>query len=386
MMTSELLAPNSTPEIPESVPTSSIQRIKTKARNFYKKYEKYSELVIFFAGFLWDALTLQRIDSWLDNLFLLGYLILIGGLIILTLRRQNGAVFPKWLGKWEPRFPWVLQFCFGGLFSSYVVFYFKSASFTRTLFFFLLLVGLLIANEFIEDRLQNRKLLAVLYSFCCFSFLAFFLPVVLAIIKPWVFVLAGILSVAASLFVFAMGLRTKGVDWKISIRPVIPWVLGVFVLLNFLYFASLIPPVPLALKVGHPYHSVKKTSKGFEVKYVPPSWFYFWRKWDNPFYWTPGESVYCLTAVFAPTKVHVPLIHVWHYKTKDGWKVTDRMRFGITGGRDGGYRLYSKKSGVKPGNWRVEVQTENGLILGEIDFTVKKGAEPAPPLKTGLIK
>jgi hypothetical protein len=331
-------------------------------------------------------MTLQRIDSWLDNLLLLGYLIIIGTLIALVLQRQNGVAFPKWIEKFEHRFSWILQFCFGGLFSSYVIFYFKSASVSQTLFFFLLLVGLLIGNEFLKDRLQNRTLLAVLYSFCFFSFLAFSLPVLLAIIKPWVFVLAGVLSVIASLFVFAIGLRTKDVDWKISVRPVVPWILGVFFLLNILYFAKLIPPVPLALKYGHPYHFVKKTPKGYETKYVAPSFFRFWRKWDDPFLWTPGEEVYCFTAVFAPTKVHVPLIHVWSFKAEDGWKVTDRKRFSITGGRDRGYRLYSKKSGVKPGRWRVEVQTESGQILGEIDFTVKEASAPDPPLQTDLIQ
>jgi hypothetical protein len=385
-MSSEPLSPYSEPGAPESTQPALVRKVKLKIKGFYEKNEKYSNLAIFLLGFLWDAMTLQRIDSWFDNLFLLGYLIIIGALIILTLRKQNGVVLPKWIEKFEQHFSWILQFCFGGLFSSYVVFYFKSASLTQTLFFFLLLVGLLIGNEFLKDRLENQSLLAVLYSFCFFSFLAFFLPVLLAIIKPWVFVLAGVLSVAASLFVFALGLRKEVSDWKIAVRPIVPWILGVFLLLNALYFANLIPPVPLALKFGHPYHSVKKTTKGYEVKYVPPSFFRFWRKWDDPFLWTPGEDVYCFTAVFAPSKVHVPLIHVWNFKTKDGWKVTDRKRFSITGGRDRGYRLYSKKSGVKPGKWRVEVQTESGQLLGEVDFTIKEASAPDPPLQTNLIQ
>jgi hypothetical protein len=385
-MAADPLPQHSTPETPDPSPTSWIQRIKLRIKKFYENYEKYSEMAIFGIGFIWDSLTMTRVDSLLDDIILSFYQIIIGILIIYTLRRQNGMVPHRWFQKIESRFTWVMQFCFGGLFSSYVIFYFKSASFSQTQFFFLLLVGLWIGNEFLRDRLNNRILLSVLYSFCLFAFLAFFLPVLLTIVKPWVFVLAGVISAVVSLIVFALGLRTEGVDWKISLRPVVPWILGVFLLLNVLYFANLIPPVPLAMKFGHPYHYVKKTSDGYEVKYAPQSYFRFWRKWDDPFYWTPGENIYCFTAVFAPTKVHVPLIHIWKYKTADGWKKTDRMRFAINGGRDGGYRLYSKKSGVKPGEWRVEVQTETGQILGKIDFTVIPDPEPNRQLQTNLIQ
>lgn len=377
------------PGVSNTLPECSNRPLRTRVGQLYGRYEKYSGLAIFILGFLWDALTLRRVDSLFDNAFLLGYLILIGLFIVLTLRRQNGAVLPQWLQKYERRFPWIMQFCFGGLFSSYVVFYFKSASFTRTLFFILLLVGLLIGNEFLEDRLQNRTLLAVLYSFCFYSFMAFFLPVILAIVKPWVFILAGVLSAAASLCVFALGLKTESVGWKRSVVPVAPWVLGVFLLLNVLYFASMIPPVPLALKFGHPYHHVKKVSADcYEARYAPPAFFRFWRQWDDPFLWSPGESVYCFTAIFAPNRVHdVRLFHVWSRKTDSGWKVTDRIQFAIaTGGRDGGYRWYSRKSGVTPGKWRVEVQTENGQILGEIDFAVKRSHAPDPPLRTLLLR
>jgi hypothetical protein len=361
-------------------------RVFQKCRDFYVKHEKYSATGVFALGFIWDALTLRRIDNIWDNLILLGYLILIGAVIILNLRFENGAALPEKLRRAAPRFLWVMQFCFGGLFSSYVVFYFKSASFTRTAFFFLLLVGLLIGNEFLEKRLQNRTLLATLYSFCFFSFLAFFLPIILGDIRPRIFVLAGILSAAASFSVFWLGLAQGGKisGWKSAARQTAAPVLGVFLFLNILYFANMIPPVPLALKTGRPYHHVEKTPAGFEVKYVPPSIFYFWRSWDNPFYWTPGESAYCLTSIFAPGGVTVPLLHVWSRKTETGWITTDRMFFSIVGGRDGGHRWYSRKNNVSPGKWRVQVQTQTGQILGEVAFTIKQAPEPRRPLKSRL--
>ena len=151
---------------------------RSKIAALYHRYEEYTGIAIFGIGFIWDSFTMTRVDNMIDNVILLFYLAIIAAMIILTLRRQCGAALPKWIQKIESRFLWAMQFCFGGLFSSYVIFYFKSASWTRTQFFFLILVCLWVGNEFLQHKLRNQELLAVLYCFCLFSFLAFFLPVI----------------------------------------------------------------------------------------------------------------------------------------------------------------------------------------------------------------
>jgi hypothetical protein len=52
--------------------------------------------------------------------------------------------------------------------------------------------------------------------------------------------------------------------------------------------------------------------------------------------------------------------------------------FEIHGGREGGYRGFSMKRAVVPGLWRVEVETQEGRIIGRIDFRVVPGARPQP--------
>jgi len=359
---------------------------KSWAARLHHRYEKYTGIAIFGLGFIWDSLTMTRVDSLADNIILLFYLIIVGVMILLTLRRQCGRVLPKWIQKLEPRFPWAMQWCFGGLFSSYVIFYFKSASWTRTQFFFLILVFLWIGNEFLEERLQNRELLAILYCFCLLSFFAFFLPVVLAIVNVWVFVLAGLMSLVISLSIFSVGLLAEASQWRHRMAPVAAWIFSTFLVVNLLYFANLIPPVPLALKSAGIYHKVVRTQAGYEVKYVSPPMLHFWRKWDDPFYLSPGEMVYCYTAVFAPGGVRIPVHHIWSHKTADGWVQTDRIRFEIAGGREGGYRGFTRKSGVVPGRWRVEVETERGQTLGRIDFTASVSPDRHPPLQSGLIR
>jgi hypothetical protein len=449
-------SPPATPE--ESLKQPFFRRVKSRLHAIYHKYEKYTELAIFGVGFIWDSFTMTRVDNVIDHIILLFYLALIGLLIVLTLRRQYGMVFPNWIQKIEPRFTWIMQFCFGGLFSSFVIFYFKSASWSRTLFFFMLLMGLWIGNEFLQHRLRNPGLLSMLYSFCLFSFLAFFLPVLLADIKAWIFVLAGVLSLLISFLIFSIGMRAETREWRRRMKPIVPWIAAtfltiglfaefipwvartlkaegialifivavglsllislyvfytamraenlsaetsewkrrmkpivmgiaaIFLTVNVLYFANLIPPVPLALKTVGIYHQVRRTQSGFEVTYVRPPWYRFWRKWDNPFYLDPGESFYCFTAIFAPRKLHVPVFHVWSRKANGEWKQTDRFELQIAGGREGGYRSFTKKSRIAAGEWRVEVMTERGQILGQLDFTAVESPTPHPPLQTKIIR
>jgi hypothetical protein len=361
--------------------------LKARIRAFYERNEKYTGLAIFGTGFIWDSFTMTRVDSVIDNIILLFYLVIIGVMIFLTVRRQCGKSPAAWFQKLEPRLLWAMQFCFGGLFSSYVIFYFKSASFTRTQFFFLILVLLWIGNEFLEERLKNSVLLAVLYCFCLFSFLAFFLPVITSRVNDRIFLLAGLISLVVSMALFSTAFLADRAEWRNRMRPIATWILATFLVVNILYFSNLIPPVPLALKSPGIYHEVTRTPSGYLVKYVPPSLLRFWKKWDNLFYYSPGESIHCYTAVFAPGGVRVPVRHVWSRKTPGGWVQTDRIGFQISGGRDEGYRGYTtKKNGITPGKWRVEVETERGQTLGRIDFTVAPSPVPHPALETKLIQ
>jgi len=222
--------------------------------------------------------------------------------------------------------------------------------------------------------------------FAFFLSLPFFLPVILSKVNAWIFILAGLISLAVSVLVFSFGLKTKPRERLRGLMPVAPWIASTFLIINLLYFANLIPPVPLALKSSGIYHEIIRTKNGYSAKYVPPSLWHFWRKWDNPFYWSQGESVYCFTAIFAPRGLSVPIYHVWNRKTDKGWKQTDRIHYQIAGGREYGYRGFTKKSAVAPGDWRVEVTTERGQILGQIEFAVVASPDPHPPMQTIVLR
>ena len=151
------MSTNTSPQNQETAARRNADSFKSRIKDFYERYEKYAGITYFGVGFVWDSFTMTRVDSVIDNVILLFYLVIIGVMIVLTLRRQCGIAQARWIQKIEHRFLWAMQFCFGGLFSSYVIFYFKSASFSRTLFFFLILVLLWIGNEFLEQRLKEPR-------------------------------------------------------------------------------------------------------------------------------------------------------------------------------------------------------------------------------------
>ncbi|MDH4361885.1 MAG: hypothetical protein OEW33_14260, partial [Nitrospirota bacterium] len=161
--------------------------------------------LFFFAGVTYDTLTLTRIDRLLDNLILLLYLTLLGTLIILTGRFQLGLVpstpeAPGWhvlslMHRARPHFAKVLQFLLGGLFSAYAILYSQSASFSTTAIFLGIIVGFLIANEFLENRYSSLKMLVGLFAIVTLSFLTFFLPVLTGWMNAFVFLTGALLTV-----------------------------------------------------------------------------------------------------------------------------------------------------------------------------------------------
>ena len=369
-----------------TAPPAWLTRVPPLAR-LYSRYEKFVPVLVFAIGFLWDTLTMTRVDNVVDHAVLLVYLVALAVMICYTLRKQSGCDRPLFIRRLEPYFLWAMQFAQGGLFSSFVIFYFKSVSLTRTFFFFIILLILLIGNEFLHHRLENPRLLAALYSFCLFSYLSFFLPTLLARIDHWVFLLAGAVSLGVSAAVFTLGYLHPRPGSARLLFPALVSVIATILFVNILYFANLIPPVPLALKDAGIYHQVVKTTAGYEVSYVRPPLWRFWKRWDDPFYYSPGESVSCYTAIYAPPRMTIRLLHVWSCdKPSEGWTVMARIPFLISISREGGYRWISRKQSVTPGKWRVEVQTYHGRTLGRIDFTILPSPVPHPALDLRTIR
>lgn len=357
--------------------------LSTKLRAALAK--PFLPVVFFFAGVTYDTVTLTRIDRLLDNLILLLYLMVLGVLIVLKGRTDLQKIHgePVTTGKAahvldraEPYYPMGIQFLLGGLFSAYTIFYSQSASLTTTAVFFGVLVLLLVGNEFLHDRLSSLKLLISLYALVAFCFFTFFLPVLTGIMNWIMVVLGAVLSLALALRVLELVYQGQTSRARMElVKAGGPAVAVVAVLIAF-YFLNWIPPVPLSLKLGGIYHQVEKVDGLYHLTFEKPAWYQVMKRSDNPFH---GDGpAYCFTAVFAPVDLKTIIYHRWQYRmvtpgrsSKGDFSTTDRIPIRISGGREGGYRGYTIKQHVPPGEWRVDVETEDGRVIGRVRFRVE---------------
>ncbi len=354
-------------------------------RAWIERYERFNPLVFFFGGFTWDSVTLKRIDQLPDNLVLLLYIVGFGILMSITLLVDKKKLQHAFVIKHQQWFPLVLQFFLGGLFSAYVIFYFQSASLSKTALFFAVMVGLLIANEFLQKKLKNLYLLLTLYFLATFSFFIFFIPVILKVLNVFTFIAGGLLSLGlVAGLIFFLHKNDIFDSHKHFVRSV-SVMAGMYCLMNLLYFFNWIPPVPLSLKSGGIYHHVSHDLEAdkFVLRFEQPKWYQLLKSSDQTFRYTTGDTVSCFTAVFAPTELKKKIFHHWqkYVPKKDEWISTDKLGFNITGYRDGGYRGITRKRNVADGAWRVDVETEEGTLLGRIDFEIETVGEPVE-LKT----
>lgn len=336
--------------------------------NLYEKYEKYLSPVALATGFIWDSFTLRRIDLWLDNLVLLGYLFIAGSAIAILNTRPAG---------WFKRVaPLLLQFAFGGLFSAFVIFYSRSAVFVTSWPFLIILVVLLVGNEFFRKHYGRFIFHIAIFFVAVFSYSTLIVPTLMGSMGPAIFLLGGLVSLALMGFIVAGLVVASPQIFQEHKSAILIMILSIYGLFHLLYFTNTIPPIPLALKDGGIYHSIARTDGGYEVSFEPSIWYLYFREYNYVFRQRPGETVYAYSSVFAPTRLNTRIFHHWSYfdAKREEWVTTDRLGFAITGGRDGGYRGYSFKTSIFPARWRVEVVTERDQLLGRMNFEVVEAA------------
>jgi hypothetical protein len=174
---------------------------------------------MFVAGFLFDLVTIQRIDAWLDLTFQLGYLAGLTGLLVYQHREVTGRWTPSGLtARWWRYSVEVLHFFYGGLLSAYVVLYFRSSTSSRPVVLLVLLVGVMVINEVPRVRGAGYRLRVGLYAFCVLSFLTYFIPIIVGRIDPWVFLLSLLLSGAIVVVIRWDGFDSARGSWTTTDR------------------------------------------------------------------------------------------------------------------------------------------------------------------------
>jgi hypothetical protein len=342
------------------------------ARRFLHRHDQAIPPVFFFSGVTWDALTLQRIDALLDNLILGAYLLLLGGFVVLGTLARNDRPLARPLQKLARWAPGATQFLSGGLFSAYVIYYTRSASLTTASLFLLVLVATLVANELIWGRLWSTYVLVGIYFLAVFCYLTFFVPTFLGTMGFGTFLTSGFAS-AGLVIGLILYLDSHNVFRSTSaFVGAVGLVCSLLGLVVLFYVQHWIPPVPLALQEGGVYHDVDRERGAFVLHYEQPPWYQPWKNYNDPFRLAPGDTVHCFAAVFAPTSLQTKVYHHWQYydTERNTWVDTDRLGYEVVGGRRNGYRGVTFKRHVRPGEWRVTVETADRRPIGRIRFDV----------------
>jgi hypothetical protein len=346
---------------------------------FWERYEHHIGVGALISGFLFDLWIAKRPDSVVNNILLLSYLLIAGAFIIilnLRARRRKDDAEPLLLLL-------VLQFCFGGLASNMLVLYGHSGTFAGSAVFIAILILVVFGNEYFRSRYSLLRFNIGVYYFLMLTYLLVAVPVYIThSIGAMTMLLSGCLSLLfIGLFLLILFFAVfRGTD-IVKLREVALIIAGIFCVFNVLYFLNVIPPVPLAMRNLGIYHSVlKRSDETYLALYEPVPWYEFWRDSSETYVLEGSRSAFCFSSVFAPTDLEAPIYHKWEYhNTVTGeWEVRSRISFPISGGRAEGYRGFSVKTSLTPGEWRCDVETATGSLIGRVSFTaVESSTTPA---------
>lgn len=345
--------------------------MKDRVGAIYWWVRNHVSMVAFVTGFVWDTLTLKRIDLVYENVVFVSYLLIAFVGIVLIHSIETHRWTPRVLVRMRAWLPALIQFPLGGLFSGFVIFYTKSGSLFTSWPFMAILLALFVGNEFFHKRYERLVFQMSVFYFALLTYLVLVTPAVLHTISTATFVFAGLISLIAILLLSQLIRYLFPKLYRQGARSLWVMIGLIYIGFNALYFSNIIPPVPLALKEIGVYHSVTRIESGYEVTYQSPVWYEFWRSTSGVFRRSPGEAVYCFSSVFAPTELKTKIYHSWQRKVSGGvWKREERIPFSIEGGRDGGYRGFTLKEQLTDGPWRCVVETENGQIIGQVRFNI----------------
>ncbi|RUO91726.1 DUF2914 domain-containing protein [Corallococcus sp. AB018] len=375
------------------VSTEKTPTLVDRVQAFRAKYEKQEMALFFFAGFLYDVLTLSPVDDALTEVQNFVYLAILAGLLVLEQRYPEGVEPPKLLVKvWRFRED-ALHFLMGSLLSAFTLFLFKSSSGFTPLLFMAGMFGLLVANELPRFRQLGPVIRVAVFSLCVTLYFASLLPVLFGRVGWWIFTLSVVLG-CGSIYGLLRVLKRWRPDEKALLRTVAVPGFGAQALLLGCYFLGVIPPVPLAVQYSGIYHAVEKvpqsvygTSGVYRLTSDEQPWWKVWTAFhhgDQEFTARNGEQPVYFFRIFAPKgfESYYVVVRWFHDHPEKGWTALGKgYRAPVSSnGSEGGFRYYARPGiPLKPGDWRVVVETESGHEINRLNFTVIDGTGTEKP-------
>ncbi|MBI5370137.1 DUF2914 domain-containing protein [Candidatus Uhrbacteria bacterium] len=341
-----------------------------RLQHFFEKYERVLLPFMLLFGVSTDYLAFKTIDTNVAFLWL-GLHLMLAPVAIFYINRYDAGLVRiqnKFTSTARMFAPLLLQLSFGALLNASFVFYWFSASFSVSWPFFVVVVLLMVSNDVFRHWFVRPAVQIGVYFFACFSVLALMIPYLANSIEARWFYTAGLVSVVV--------VETFGYGLSRSIKPVKHshvWMplAGVFIVMNGLYFFNLIPPIPLSLREAEIAHRIDRLDGSYRLAVEPENWLERFLP-GQTIHVRPGESVYLFSSIFAPAKLNTKIVHRWQVFDNESraWIDKDQLSFYVSGGREEGYRGYSRKSTIVPGKWRVRIETVRGQVIGIVSVRI----------------
>jgi hypothetical protein len=273
----------------------------------------------------------------------------------------------------------VTQFALGALLSGFCVFYIRSASLFASWPFLLFMVAIFVGQEAFRQYHSRLVFVALLLFFSVYSYAIMLVPMLLGRIGTLPFLLSG--GIALLIFTFYMRAlarlghdRYRGARLHVAIGVAL-----ITLVINLFYFLKVFPPLPLVLTDTGIYHAAQRVGADYHVQAeeAPAAWRVLFG--SNPvLHPQAGARLYAYSAVFAPRGLRARIIHEWQWLDGEGaWATQQRVPVAIAGGREDGFRFYTFKTAPLPGEWRVNILSDDGRTIGRLRFAVE--TQPVPP-------
>lgn len=339
------------------------------------KGRQHASTILFLLGFITDAFLLPEIENPVTKYLGLMYLTTLAFIIL----AREWVVARNTASKLEQRAYSFLTFgvaLFSGSALSFIFIYaLRSAALAVSWPLFILLLFVMIANEYISSHNYRFTLdIGVLFVALTFYFI-YDVPILFGHVSDTVFFVSIFLSMAVS-FAFMWVLKHFSEIAENELGKGYALSIGVPLFVGMLYFLNLMPAVPLSLKSSGIYHYIEKMPDGEYVGKIEPDNRLFAKYRRDTYHMTDADDgIYFFSSVSAPAEVSAPITHVWEYydERKKAWITSTTVAFNMTGGRHSGYRAFSHKQNVAPGMWRVTVKVDDKRIIGRQRFYIEKG-------------
>lgn len=357
-----------------------------KFTTFKQKHVAKLDITFFICGFIFDAWIVAHPDEPLvifqQALYLCIIALLIHYELLFRLEKWHPSNFST---KIWPYQNFALHFCLGTLLNVYSLFYIKSASLFSSVVFLFLMIVMIFMNElpFIK-KAKKVNLKVGLYSICLFSFFSILYPLIFGFIGlvPFSF---SVLSTLAILLIQLQCLRNQVTEPGVLFHAIFAPVVTVVVIFATFFFLGLIPPVPLSVKDQGIYHKLEKRDSHYYL-YAEMNEDSFWNFGKSTFHAEPGDKIYFYSQIFSPARISDKLIVHWFKKDNAGnWENMDQVPVTIKGGREEGFRAFTYKTNYDAGEWKILVETSNGVEISRLYFNVVK-VDQAPSRTFKVLK